>query len=143
MTDLEDALAVYFGAYEEDRVEDILDWFLIPCHFVSDAEDGVTPMPLSSREACRAGVQRVLDRHRELGVVRSRVTNQTIMVLSPRMGCVDVTVDVETHAGAKLYDFEAVYTFVRSGEAWKVAAITHNQIPRLLACVRGARPPVV
>jgi hypothetical protein len=139
VTDLENALAVYFKAYEDNRIEDILDWFLIPCHFVSDAEEGVTPMPLASREACRAGVQRVLDWHGELGVAGCRVTKQAIMSLSPRMSCVDVKVDVENRASAKLYDFEAIYTFVRSDEAWKVAAITHNQIPRLLACVLAAR----
>ena len=34
-----------------------------------------------------------------------------------------------SRAAVKLYDFEAVYTFVRSGEDWRIAAITHNQIP--------------
>jgi hypothetical protein len=133
---VEDALAAYFEAYEQFRIEEILNWFLLPCHVVSDAAE-VMQLPLATREACRAGVQRVLDWHRSLGAARSRIVEHVTMELSPRISCVDVKVDVEDGAGLKLYDFEAVYTFVRSGESWRVAAITHNQIPRLLRCVRA------
>jgi hypothetical protein len=138
MSDLEDALAAYFNAYRLHRIEDILDWFLLPCHVVSDADDGPVQIPMSTREACRAGVQRVLDWHRSIDAGRSRIVKQTIIELSSRISCVDVKVDVEDPAGAKLYDFEAVYTFVRS-PTWKVAAISHNQIPRLLARVNASQ----
>jgi hypothetical protein len=138
MSDLEDALAAYFKDYRENRIEDILDWFLIPCHFVSDTDEGPAQMPLTTREACRAGAQRVLDWHRRIGAGRGRIVKQTIIELSPRMACVDVKVEIEDPAGAKLYDFESIYTFVRPEEAWKVAAISHNQIPRLLARVRAS-----
>jgi len=136
MIALENALVTYFKAYEEFRTDDILDWFLLPCHFVSDADE-VMQMPLSTKEACRIGVQRVLDWHRDLGAARAHIVKQLIIELSPRMSCVDVKVDVEDKAGQKLYDFEAVYTFVRSGPTWRIAAITLNQIPRLLSCVQA------
>jgi hypothetical protein len=139
MTKVQDALAAYFRAYEEDRIDEILEWFLLPCHFVSDAEDGVTLMPLKTKEDGRAGVQRVLDWHREVGAARRRIDKQVVMELSPRLSCVDIKVNVEDAAGATLYDFEALYTLVREGADWRVAAITHNQIPRLLACVRARR----
>jgi len=136
MTDFEEALSVYFDAYQKGDIDEILDWFLLPCHFVSDADE-VALMPLATREACRVGVERVVDWHRSLGVIGRRITRQSIIELSPRISCVDVKVDVEREGGVKLYDFEAVYTFVRSGEFWRIAAITHNQIPRLLSCVRA------
>jgi len=136
MTDLEQALDAYFDAYQRDHIDEILDWFLLPCHVVSDA-DNVVLTPLATKEACRVGVERVLNWHRDLGVKRRRIVKQLIIELSPRVSCVDVKVDIEDCAGGKLYDFEAVYTFVRSGSAWRVAAITHNQIPRLLSCVHA------
>jgi len=136
MIEPEQALAVYFDAYRQNRIEDILDWFLYPCHFVSDADD-VTLMPLPDREACRPGVERVLKWHHTLGVTRRRIVRQTCTKLSPRICCIDALVDLEDDAGNKFYDFEGLYTFVRSGESWRVAAITHNQIPRLLACARA------
>jgi hypothetical protein len=136
MTDLEDALATYFDAYRQHRIDEIVDWFLLPCHFVSDAEQ-VRQMPLATREECRAAVQVVLDWHRALGAEGRRIVKQTIIELSPRISCVDVKVDIEDRGGLKLYDFESVYTFVRSGPNWRVAAITHNQIPRLLSCAQA------
>ncbi len=136
MSDFAEALGRYFSAYQRGDIDEIVDWFLLPCHFVSDA-DPVALMPLATREACRAGVERVVDWHRGLGVKGRRITRQLILELSPRISCVDVQVDVELEGGVKLYDFEAVYTFVRSNEDWRIAAITHNQIPRLLSCVRA------
>jgi len=136
MIEAEQALAVYFEAYKESRIEDILDWFLFPCHFVSDA-DAVALMPLPDREAARPGVERVVKWHRMLGVTHRRIVRQTCMELSPRISCIDAVVDLEDDAGNKFYDFEGLYTFVRNGASWRVAAITHNQIPRLLACIRA------
>ncbi len=137
MTDFETTLGVYFAAYQKGDIEEILDWFLLPCHFVSDADE-VALMPLATREACRAGVERVVNWHERLGVKGRRIVKQLIIELSPRISCVDVEVEVELEGGVKLYDFEAVYTFVRRGDDWRIAAITHNQIPRLLSCVRLA-----
>ena len=135
MMNVEDALFLYFKAYEQFRIDEIIDGFLLPCHLVSDAEE-VVLMPLPTKESCRV-VQRVLDWHRGLGVERFSIAKQVIIELSPRISCVDVKVDVEDGAGVKLYDFEALYTFVRSASTWRIAAITYNQIPRLLSCVRA------
>jgi len=88
MMKVEDALVLYFKAYEELRIKEIVDWFLLPCHFVSDAEE-VVLMALPTKEACRV-VQRVLDWHRGLGVERLSITKQLIIELSPRISCVDV-----------------------------------------------------
>ena len=93
-------------------------------------------MPLPTKEACRV-VQRVLDWHRDLGAERFSITEKMIIELSPRISCVDVKVDVEDGAGVKLYDFKALYTFVRSASTWRIAAIAYNQIPRLLSCLRA------
>jgi hypothetical protein len=136
MTDFEEALTVYFSAYQRGDIDEIIDWFLLPCHFVSDADE-VVLMPLATREACLAGVERVVNWHRSLGVKGRRIVKQLVIELSPRISCVDVKVDVELEGAVKLYDFEAVYTFVRSEENWRIAAIAHNQIPRLLACARA------
>lgn len=136
MTDLEQALGAYFAAYQRDDIDEILDWFLYPCHIVSDADE-VALMPLATKQTCRAGVEKVVNWHRYLGVRGRRIVKQLIIELSPRMSVVDVKVDVQLDAGVKLYDFEGVYTFVRSTSNWRIAAITHNQIPRLLSCVRA------
>lgn len=138
MITVEDALAAYLDDYRHFRIDKILEWFLEPCHFVSDAEE-VLLMPLPTREACRAGVERVLNWHREIGANGRTIVKQDIIELSSRISCVDIKSEIEDDAGNKLYDFEGVYTFVRVGAAWRIAAITHNQIPRLLRCVEAHR----
>ena len=50
-----------------------------------------------------------------------------------------MAVDVLDVTGAKLYDFQSVYTFVRHGETWRIASAVFNQIPRLLACLQTRR----
>src|SRR5271166_4107159 len=101
MTGVEETLALYFKAYREQRIADIPSFFRPPGLFVSDADD-VAQTPLPTEEACRAGVQRVLDWHRALGAAHSQIVRQTVMELSPRIACVDVLVDVLDGAGAKL-----------------------------------------
>jgi hypothetical protein len=34
-----------------------------------------------------------------------------------------------------LYEFQAVYTLADMRAGWRIAAIAHNQIPRLLKCM--------
>ncbi len=41
--------------------------------------------------------------------------------------------------GWVLYDFEAVYTLAETRIGWRIAAIAHNQIPRLLECIARHR----
>jgi len=43
--------------------------------------------------------------------------------------------EVHGRAGEALYDFEAVYTLAETRPGWRIAAIAHTQIPRLLECI--------
>jgi hypothetical protein len=43
--------------------------------------------------------------------------------------------EVHGRAGEVRYDFEAVYTLAETRTGWRIAAIVHNQIPRLLECL--------
>ena len=58
-----------------------------------------------------------------------------IVELSPRLTQASLTMEVHGRAGEALYDFEAVYTLAETRPGWRIAAIAHNQIPRLLECM--------
>jgi len=141
MTDLEQTLADYFSAYGQDRIDRVVEYFAVPCHIVSDQRE-VALMPLASRAACRDAVEKVLAWHRTLGAVNQNIVKQFIIDLSPRLQCVDVEVEVQDGAATVLYDFESVYTFVHQPDGWRIAAISHNQIPRLLQCLRARSLPI-
>ena len=77
MIGIEEALGLYFKAYRDQQIDDILDWFLLPGLFVSDGEP-VALTPLTTKAECRGGVQRVLDWRREIGAARSHIARQTV-----------------------------------------------------------------
>jgi hypothetical protein len=134
VTAVEQSLKAYMTAFERYEIDTVLGHFVFPCHFVSDGEE-VALMPLATEQACRVGIERVFAWHRELGVAGGRVLQQTIVELTPRLHCLDAQIQLEDGSGKTLYDFRGIYTFVRVQDAWRIAAIAHNQIPRLLACL--------
>src|SRR5437899_12269557 len=83
-SDVLEFLDSYRSAFEAFDTEAIVAHFLFPCHIVSDAED-VSLMPLAKASEGRAGVERVLALHRELGVHSGRILDLDVVELSPRM----------------------------------------------------------
>lgn len=132
--EIEEFFASYRDAYWRNDSDFIVTQFAFPCHVVSDA-DPVSLIPIASAQDIRIGVERVLGWHRDIGAVSGEMTEFTVTELSPRLVSVSLKSDFLDHTGRKLYDFHGIYTLVRTPDAWKVAAISHNQIPRLLACV--------
>jgi hypothetical protein len=43
--------------------------------------------------------------------------------------------EVRGLATMRLYDFNALYTLAEINGSWLIVAISHNQIPRLRACL--------
>jgi hypothetical protein len=120
-----------FGAFDVDA---IVDHFVFPSHIVSDAAD-VALMPFATAHDSRAGVERVLAMHRELGVKSGRVLGLDIVKFSPRMVGLQLDYAFVDSAGTALYDFRGFYTLVNVSDRLRIAAISHNQIPRLAGCL--------
>ena len=132
--EIEAFFASYRAAYWSFDSDSIICQFVYPCHIVSDA-DPVALMPIASEQDCRVGVERVLGWHRAIGAVSGEMTEFVVTELSPRLVSVSLKSDFLDDTGRRLYDFQGVYTLVRGPDCWKIAAISHNQIPRLLSCV--------
>jgi hypothetical protein len=96
-------------------------------------------MQLSNRQDCLAAVERVLAMHRELEAPSGSIRDLSIVELSPRLTQASLTMEVHGRAGGVLYDFGAVYTLVETRTGWRIAAIAHNQIPRLPECIARRR----
>jgi hypothetical protein len=124
-----DSYRAAFEAYDADAAA---DHFLLPSFITSDAEP-VALMPMATHADCRAGIAQVLALHRKLGVASGRVLGFLVIELSPRLATLDLHFEFCDAADAGLYDFRGLYTLVAQDGAWRIAAIAHNQIPRLLA----------
>jgi hypothetical protein len=144
MTSSETASAVqaliesYRAAFERFDAATIADHFAYPSHITSDADD-VVLIPISKRQDCVDAVEKVIAMHRQLGIPSGRIHDLSIVELSPRLAQASLRMEVSDNAARTLYDFKAIYTLAKTHEGWRIAAISHNQIPRLLACLAQHR----
>ena len=136
MSDVEQALASYMTAFEHFQTDAVLSHYAYPCHFTSDGDE-VALMPLAEPAECRPRIERVMDWHRQLGADHSRIERRARTDLSPKLTCLTIRVEVLDRQRRFLYDFDGIYTFAHTREGWRIAAIAHNQIPRLLARLQG------
>jgi hypothetical protein len=127
-------LESYRDAFERLDAAAIADHFAYPSHITGDADE-IALMQLSNRQECMAAVERVVAMHRQLEAPSGSIRNLSIVELSPRLTQAYLTMEVHDRAGGMLYDFEAVYTLAETRAGWRIAAIAHNQIPRLLKCL--------
>ena len=124
----------YTAAFEALDVEAIADCVAYPSHIVSDGEE-VVLIAMADRQACLAAMDKVVALHRQLGAPAGRIHDLLIMELSPRLVQASLRMEVLDKTSSHLYDFQAIYSLAKSSGAWRIVAITHNQIPRLLRCV--------
>jgi hypothetical protein len=139
-SDVLEFLASYGRAFEAFDTAAILSHFLFPCHIVSDADE-VALMPLADAREARVGIERVLALHRELGVRAGRNLDLDVIELSPRMAGLVLSYEFFDAEGRALYDFQGIYTLVKADGRFKIAAISHNQIPRLVGRIESRRAP--
>jgi ketosteroid isomerase-like protein len=130
--DLRRTFDSYAAAFRAGDLQAISEHFAYPAFFVSDAPE-VALLPVPTAEAARTACERVVKWHRDLGVANGRMLDFSVTELSPRLASVSLSNEFQDARGARVYDYQGVYTLVRRGEAWRIATISHNQIPRLLA----------
>jgi hypothetical protein len=129
----------YCAAFETLDVEAIADCVAYPSHIVSDGDD-VTLIAMSNRQECLAAMSRVVVLHRQLGAPSGRIEDLSIQNLSPQLVQASLRMDVLDRASNLLYDFHASYSLAKFAGAWRIVAIAHNQIPRLLRCIAQRQP---
>jgi hypothetical protein len=134
-------LATYREAFIAADVDAIGACFASPCVFVSErVGEGPVVLP-SDPVASRIRVGQILDWNRRLGVARLSSQMRWSLELSPRQACRHLHVVAQDKAGAALYAFDGVYTFAMFDRQWRIAAISHNQIPAMVARVQATNAP--
>ena len=134
-----DFLASYRSAFEAYDADGIVGFYAFPCHIVSDGEP-VASMPFEGPASLKPAVERVLQLHRRIGARSARAVLLEITELSPRLAGVMLRLEMQDADGAALYDYQGFYSMVATDGGYRIAAICHNQIPRLLACAARISP---
>jgi hypothetical protein len=132
-------LGSYRQAFEKYDTDAILDHYVFPCTIIGDAE-AIRPSLLQAKEELRAGVEYVLSLHREIGCRSGQWLRLDITELSPRLTGMMLRSRMNGENGRPLYEFQGFYSLAHTDAGCRIMAISHNQIPRLLAC--AGRPSV-
>ena len=72
-----------------------------------------------------------------MGFASAGILDLFVIELSPRLCLSTVHWELHDRAEASLYDFTAVYTLAEIGGNLRIAAIAHNELPRLRAHLNG------
>ena len=136
-TDLHTTISAFFDSYrtafERQDAAAIADHFAYPGHVTSDAGE-IVLVPITNRQEWIGKVEQLLGMYRAIGVDSARVLDLTLTEISPRLLQAHIHWALQTAAGERLYDFEAIYTVAQTAGAFHIAAIAHNEMPQYQAC---------
>jgi len=72
--------------------------------------------------------------YRAINVGTAHILDMTVTAISSRLAQAHIHWALETSAGERLYDFEAIYTVALIGEEFHITALAHNEMPQYQAC---------
>jgi len=132
----------YRRTFESFDVDAITACFTFPCQVVGQA-DGVGVASVPAPEAWRPQVERIVGAYRLLGVRSAAVESMRIVEVTPGIAHAIVRWALQALDGSPVYAFTASYTLVDTSGGPRIAAIAHDEGPKLqfaLARAQAGRP---
>lgn len=124
--------ASYSQAFHRFDAADLARHFCYPCHIVAEG-DALSLSAIASTAEYVAIITRFLSLYRRVGVRGGAILELATTFLSPRLAFVIIHWRVDGDNAAPLYEFDSAYTLVKPADDWRIAAIAHNEMPRLFA----------
>jgi hypothetical protein len=116
----------YLGAFERRDAKAIAEHFRFPLHVAGDSGE-VTVVSIPSAEAWIPQLERLLGLYAQLDVRTAKIREARTARFSPRLAQAAIGWALESSGGTTVYEFDATYTLVASGDALKITAIAHNE----------------
>jgi hypothetical protein len=135
---IEDFLDAYRVAFEAFDTSAIADLFSYPCLITSDAAE-ISVTTIQSREAWVPQLEQLLAAYRAIGIRSAEILGFQVVELTPRLAQAIVRWGLVGQAGTRIYEFQASYTLVDLRPGMRIAAIAHNETPRLRAALEHER----
>ena len=130
-----DFLDAYRAAFEAYDAPAVADLFAYPCQISSDA-GAVSVTTVPTRDAWLPQLERLLGGYQVIGVRSADVLEQRVTELTPRLAQADVRWRLVGGEERALYEFDATYTLADLGDGFRIAAIAHNETPKLRALLQ-------
>ena len=128
----------YRTAFEQLDAAAIADHFAYPCHITSDAGE-IVLRSIGDQLDWIDKIEQLLGHYRTIGFSSANIRDLAATELSPRLVQTIVHWELHDRAGHVLYDFEAIYTLALINGALRITAIAHNELLKLLACLKRSQ----
>ena len=122
----------YRRAFEQYDADGIGELFAYPGLVISD-DDEVDLTPVAIRREWVRNLEHLLGTYRRIRFASARILELAAAELSPRLHQAVVHWELYDDADRTLYDFQATYTLAEAGGGLRIAAVAHNELPRLRA----------
>ena len=132
----------YRAAFEKRDAKAIADHFRFPLHVAGDSGE-VTVVSIPSIGAWIPQLERLLGSYAQLDVKTAKMREGRTTRFSPRLAQTAIGWALESSGGKTIYEFDATYTLVATGDALKITAIAHNEQLRAREAMarRGSSTP--
>ena len=127
-------LADYAAAFASLDSAAVLRYFDYPLLVTGDRGSAVSVEVLDETQF-RDVLAGLLHAYRALDVAAGKVIGSSSFELSPRLAQVNVRWGLLSERGEPVYEFDASYTLVAAGDAYRIRAVTHNEVPELMAAL--------
>ena len=114
----------------------LMTFFTFPLHVVSATDSGPV-VSVAEETDWPAVLDGLLGAYAALGVAGAQPLDVDVAELGPSVMSVRVHWNLQRADGSGVYDFTAVYTVVASADGFRVAAIAHDELPKLAAAMSG------
>lgn len=128
--------ASYRAAFVASDVDVLLEHFAFPVQALSVLDDGVA-ISVSARDEWARLLGRLIDAYRALAVADAEPLELVVDEPMPEIASARVHWQLRREDRSTVYDFRAVYTLVRVDGRLRIAAIAHDELPRLQQAMAG------
>jgi hypothetical protein len=135
MQSIESFIERYRTVFETFSAPAILEQYAFPLQVSGDRGADVTLAVFATKEEWARQIEGLLANYRKLGVQGSQVRSLQPLEVSPALRLARVHWALLGDGDRLIYEFHAAYTLANVGDGFRVAAIAHDEIPRLRAAL--------
>ena len=129
-------LEAYASAFQRQDKDAVADRYAYPAHVVTH-DGGVALVPVPSREAWLAVIERILQMYAAMGVRRAAMRDLGVTDVSPQVAQARLVWALHGDGDRLLYEFEATYTLALIDGALKIVqVISENEQPKFMGVMR-------
>jgi hypothetical protein len=132
----------YRATFETMDVSAITDRFAFPCHVAGQAGE-VSLASVPDVAVWTASIERIVGAYGLIGVASAAIESLRVVEVTPGIAHAVVHWALRDAAAGPVYSFTASYTLVDTADGPRIAAIVHDEGPKLqmaMAKARAGRP---